>query len=45
MAGREVLRNADVLAAIGRQAPGTWLPMRVRRGSSELELVAKFPAQ
>ena len=45
VAGREVLRNADVLAAIGRQAPGTWLPMRVRRGSSELELVAKFPAQ
>jgi uncharacterized iron-regulated protein len=44
VAGREVRRNADVLGAIGRQAPGTWLPMRVRRSGSEVELVAKFPA-
>jgi uncharacterized iron-regulated protein len=43
LAGREVLRNADVLSAIARQAPGTWLPIRVRRDGSELELVAKFP--
>jgi hypothetical protein len=34
-----------VLDAIGRQAPGTWLPLRVRREHTELELVAKFPAR
>jgi uncharacterized iron-regulated protein len=43
VAGREVRRNADVLNAIARQAPGTWLPLRVRRDDVELELVAKFP--
>jgi S1-C subfamily serine protease len=43
IAGREVRRNADVLNTIRRQAPGTWLPMRVRRDGAEHDLVAKFP--
>lgn len=43
IAGREVRRNADVLNTIRRQAPGTWLPMRVRRAGAEHDLVAKFP--
>lgn len=45
IAGREVRRNADVLSAIRRQAPGTWLPLRVSRDGAEVELVAKFPAR
>jgi uncharacterized iron-regulated protein len=45
LAGRPVKRSADVVAAISRQAPGTWLPMRVRRDGAEMELVAKFPAE
>jgi len=43
IAGRKVATTADVIDAVGRQAPGTWLPLRVRRGGSELDLVAKFP--
>ena len=45
IAGRSVRSNADVRAAVGRQAPGTWLPLRVRRDGVERELVAKFPAR
>ncbi len=36
--GLQMLRNA-----VQRQAPGTWLPMKVRRGSEEMEIVARFP--
>jgi uncharacterized iron-regulated protein len=43
MAGRQVRRTHDVLSVLARQAPGTWLPLRVRRDGAELELVAKFP--
>lgn len=28
---------------IERQAPGTWLPLKVRRDGQELEIVARFP--
>lgn len=34
----QMLRNA-----VQRQTPGTWLPLKVRRGSDELEIVARFP--
>jgi uncharacterized iron-regulated protein len=30
---------------IERQAPGTWLPLKVRRDGQELEIVARFPPQ
>jgi len=30
---------------VQRQAPGTWLPLKVKRGSETLELIAKFPAR
>jgi hypothetical protein len=43
IAGRPVGDTADVVAAVGRQAPGTWLPLRVKRASGEVEIVAKFP--
>jgi uncharacterized iron-regulated protein len=28
---------------VERQAPGTWLPLKVRRNGQELEIVARFP--
>jgi S1-C subfamily serine protease len=33
----------DVAMIIARQAPGTWLPLRIRRAERELDIVAKFP--
>lgn len=42
-AGRPVGRPADLVAIIGRQAPGTWLPLRVERKGRPRPIVAKFP--
>ena len=42
-AGVEVRRVKELVAIIKRQAPGTWLPLRVRRGEQTLDIVAKFP--
>lgn len=44
IAGQRPAQAIDVAAAVARQAPGTWLPLKVRRGSRTLEFVAKFPA-
>ena len=44
-AGVSVRRPADLIAIIQRQAPGTWLPLSVRRGEAILEMVARFPAE
>ena len=43
-AGVSVRRPADLIAIVKRQAPGTWLPLSVRRGEATLEMVARFPA-
>lgn len=43
-AGRDMKDMQDVRTVIQRQAPGTWLPLRVRRGDADVELVARFPA-
>jgi uncharacterized iron-regulated protein len=32
-------------ALVQRQPAGTWLPLKVRRGAEEIEIVARFPAQ
>ena len=45
VAGLPVRGAADVIDAVRRQAPGTWLPMTVMRGSESLDLVARFPAK
>ena len=45
VAGGAVKTVSDVQRAVQRQAPGTWLPLRVSRDGAELELVAKFPPQ
>ena len=43
-AGKPTAKTTDLIAVIQRQAPGTWLPLKVRRGSETVEVVAKFPA-
>jgi uncharacterized iron-regulated protein len=42
-AGVSVRRPADLVAVIRRQAPGTWLPLTVRRAEQVYELLARFP--
>jgi uncharacterized iron-regulated protein len=42
-AGSPIATPADLKGIVGRQSPGTWLPMKVRRGAKTIELVAKFP--
>ncbi len=44
IAGLEVRQINDVIEAVQRQAPGTWLPLRVTRGSDTIEIIAKFSA-
>ncbi|ANC92147.1 PDZ domain-containing protein [Azospirillum humicireducens] len=44
-AGSPVRAPADLVAVIRRQAPGTWLPLTIRRDGAEQELVAKFPTE
>ena len=43
IAGERAGTVDDVIAAVARQAPGTWLPISIRRGGQTLEIVARFP--
>jgi uncharacterized iron-regulated protein len=43
IAGVRPEQAIEVAAAVARQAPGTWLPLKVQRGSRTLEFIAKFP--
>lgn len=43
MAGSKLRGSNDVIAAVKRQAPGTWLPLKVLRKGVAIEVVAKFP--
>lgn len=43
IAGVRPEQAIEVAATVARQAPGTWLPLRIQRGSRTLEFVAKFP--
>jgi uncharacterized iron-regulated protein len=43
IAGQRVAEARDVIGAVERQAPGTWLPIVVRRGAQTLEVIARFP--
>jgi len=45
MAARPAKQVSDLVEAVQRQAPGTWLPLKVKRGAETIELVAKFPAR
>ena len=42
-AGFAVQTPGDLQGIVARQAPGTWLPLCVRRGAQEIEIVAHFP--
>jgi uncharacterized iron-regulated protein len=42
-AGHSVKSISQFIAIVQRQAPGTWLPLMIRRNGKKLELVAKFP--
>ncbi len=42
-AGFPVGRVGELVDIVQRQAPGTWLPLVIRRDGDEIELVAKFP--
>jgi uncharacterized iron-regulated protein len=44
-AGLETRNPDDLVEIVGRQAPGTWLPLSIRRDGQEIDLVAKFPAR
>lgn len=44
VAGQPARSVHTLRGAVQRQAPGTWLPMKIRREGKELELVARFPA-
>lgn len=43
IAGRPASGSADAVASIRRQPPGTWLPLRIVRGDSQIDLVIQFP--
>lgn len=45
IAGVAAKTTGDMIEVVRRQAPGTWLPLKVRRGGETLELVARFPAR
>ncbi len=44
-AGTPLAVNEELIEIIQRQAPGTWLPLSVRRDDVPMEFVAKFPAK
>jgi uncharacterized iron-regulated protein len=43
-AGVNVQEPVDLQKIVARQAPGTWLPLQIRRGKREREIVARFPS-
>ena len=43
MAGLPLKNTEDAIAIVKRQAPGTWLPLKIRRDDQEMEVIAKFP--
>ncbi|HSP57161.1 MAG TPA: ChaN family lipoprotein [Halomonas sp.] len=43
-AGRPMVDSADLTAVINRQAPGTLLPLEIRRDGKRQEVLARFPA-
>lgn len=42
-AGVPTDNTAQLIEIIGRQAPGTWLPLSVKRGTETMDIVARFP--
>ena len=42
-AGRAMVEADDLVGVIGRQAPGTWLPLTLNRDGATIDVIAKFP--
>lgn len=42
-AGFETATTADLIEVVQRQAPGTWLPLKLLRDDKNIEMIAKFP--
>jgi len=42
-AGFPVKKAGDLIEIVDRQAPGTWLPVAIRRHGKPLEMIARFP--
>ncbi len=42
-AGFKTMTNSALIEIIQRQAPGTWLPLKLLRGDKSIELIARFP--
>jgi uncharacterized iron-regulated protein len=42
-AGVPIKRLDDIINIVKRQAAGTWLPLKLKRGGDTIEIVAKFP--
>ncbi|HYD59859.1 MAG TPA: ChaN family lipoprotein [Noviherbaspirillum sp.] len=43
IAGAAVGKSLQVVGSVRRQPPGTWLPIRIKRGEELLDMVIKFP--
>jgi len=43
-AGVAITRMDDIVEIVKHQAPGTWLPLKLKRGDETIDIVAKFPA-
>lgn len=43
IAGIAVRQTGDIVEAVRRQAPGTWLPVRIRRGAETIDIIVRFP--
>ena len=43
IAGRPAKTILSLRQAVQRQAPGTWLPLKIRRDGSDSEIIARFP--
>jgi hypothetical protein len=41
-AGMPIKQLNDIVEIVKRQAPGTWLPLKIKRGSDTMEAIAKF---
>src|SRR5215831_16186730 len=42
-AGLVMRSTEDLMEVVARQAPGTWLPLSIRRDGQQIDVVAKFP--
>jgi hypothetical protein len=44
-AGLQTRNSDDLIEVVGRQAPGTWLPLSIKRDGQEIDVIAKFPTR